>query len=184
MTNEKTKKLLSIFSLVLFLLTVFAYSLYAAPKEKKAVASKAQTVEVKAWDCSGCHKDKKVLPEKHVATKEMPYVGCLVCHIPGEGNAGTLKSKIPGSHLHALKDVKCAQCHGQAKKPEPVEMSQCVACHGSTAKLAEKTKDVKPKNPHTSPHYGTDLDCNLCHHQHAKSENYCNQCHQFDFIVP
>lgn len=72
----------------------------------------------------------------------------------------------------------------KAKTPEPVEMSQCVTCHGATAKLAEKTKDIKPSNPHTSPHYGTDLDCNLCHHQHAKSENYCVQCHKFDFVVP
>jgi uncharacterized paraquat-inducible protein A len=27
--------------------------------------------------------------------------------------------------------------------------------------------------------------CNLCHHQHEKSENYCAQCHSnFDFKVP
>jgi cytochrome c oxidase cbb3-type subunit 3 len=37
-----------------------------------------------------------------------------------------------------------------------------------------------PPNPHTSPHYGTELDCNLCHRQHAKSENYCAQCHASD----
>ncbi|PKN71086.1 MAG: flavodoxin [Deltaproteobacteria bacterium HGW-Deltaproteobacteria-12] len=114
----------------------------------------------------------------------MPYEGCLVCHIPGEGNAGTLKAKIPGSHLHALKGVKCEQCHGKVKKPEPVEMSKCIACHGATAKLAEKTAKIKPHNPHTSPHYGTELDCNLCHHQHTKSENYCAQCHKFNYIVP
>ncbi|MBW2098891.1 MAG: cytochrome c3 family protein [Deltaproteobacteria bacterium] len=32
-------------------------------------------------------------------------------------------------------------------------------------------------NPHNSPHYGADLDCNFCHHQHSKSENFCAQCH-------
>jgi hypothetical protein len=184
MKKNKISKLFMGLSLVLFLVAVLAGGLDAAPKEKKASVAKAKTIEVKAWDCAGCHKDKKVLPDNHMAIKEMSYDGCLMCHIPGQGKAGTLKGKIPGSHLHALKDVKCAQCHGKVKKPEPVEMSQCVACHGSTAKLAEKTKDVKPNNPHTSPHYGTELDCNLCHHQHAKSENYCAQCHKFDFIVP
>jgi hypothetical protein len=83
-----------------------------------------------------------------------------------------------------LAGLDCTKCHGKTKKPEAATMEQCVACHGPAAKLAEKTQTVKPKNPHTSPHYGTELDCNLCHHQHAKSENYCNQCHQFDFKVP
>ncbi len=172
------------FSLGLFLIVILSGGIDAASKEKKAAVTKAKTVEVKAWDCAGCHKDKKVLPGTHVPIKEMPYEGCLVCHIPGEKNAGTLRVKIPGSHLHALKGVKCEQCHGKVKKLAPVEMSKCVACHGATAKLAEKTKDVKPSNPHTSPHYGTDLDCNLCHRQHAKSENLCAQCHKFDFVVP
>ncbi|HSD42833.1 MAG TPA: cytochrome c3 family protein [Burkholderiales bacterium] len=41
------------------------------------------------------------------------------------------------------------------------------------------------KNPHNSPHYGRDADCNLCHHQHAKSENYCAQYHEkWAFKVP
>jgi hypothetical protein len=44
--------------------------------------------------------------------------------------------------------------------------------------------NTKPTNPHTSPHYGTDLDCNLCHHQHAASEDYCAYCHDYDFKTP
>ncbi len=169
---------------ILLSIVLFSGVVDAAPKEKKAVAGKAKVATVKAWDCSGCHKDKKVLPDAHAPIKDMPYEGCLVCHIPGEKNAGTLRVKIPGSHLHALKGVKCEQCHGKVKKPEPVEMAKCVACHGETAKLAEKTAGIKPHNPHQSPHYGTDADCNLCHHQHAKSENLCAQCHKFDFVVP
>jgi len=184
MEHKKIRKLVIILSLVLFLGVVFAGGLYAAPQGKKAVASKSKAMDVKAWDCAGCHKGKKVLPDNHIAIKEMPYEGCLVCHLPGEGKAGTLKGKIPGSHLHAFKGVKCEQCHGKVKKPEPVEMAKCVACHGATAKLAEKTAKVKPQNPHESPHYGTDADCNLCHHQHAKSENLCAQCHKFDYVVP
>jgi hypothetical protein len=184
MKSKNTSKLLAAISLIFFVVAVFAGSAYAAPKEKKAAAAKGKAVEVNAWDCAGCHKDKKVLPEKHVAIKDMPYEGCLVCHIPGEGNAGSLKTKIPGSHFHAFKGVACASCHGKVKKPEPVEMSKCVACHGETDKLAQKTEKVKPHNPHQSPHYGTSADCNLCHHQHVKSENFCAQCHKFDFIVP
>ncbi|PKN76507.1 MAG: hypothetical protein CVU52_04495 [Deltaproteobacteria bacterium HGW-Deltaproteobacteria-10] len=107
--------------------------------------------------------------------------GCKACHTKDNLS---LTGKLPGSHVHHLSDVNCVKCHGKTKKPEALTMEQCVACHGSTAKLAEKTKDVKPSNPHTSPHYGTELDCNLCHHQHAKSENYCAQCHKFNFKTP
>ncbi|WP_423837815.1 cytochrome c3 family protein, partial [Sutterella wadsworthensis] len=46
------------------------------------------------------------------------------------------------------------------------------------------TKNVKPTNPHTSPHYNADLDCVNCHVGHEPSENYCAQCHNFDFKVP
>ncbi|WP_418545649.1 cytochrome c3 family protein [Parasutterella excrementihominis] len=42
---------------------------------------------------------------------------------------------------------------------------------------------MKPQNPHVSPHYGNKLDCTLCHLQHAAPENYCAQCHSFDFKV-
>lgn len=52
------------------------------------------------------------------------------------------------------------------------------------ALLTASTAGVKPTNPHNSPHYGKHADCNLCHHQHEKSENYCTQCHKFDFKLP
>ena len=63
-------------------------------------------------------------------------------------------------------------------------MDKCVSCHGPTEGLAQKTKEIKPTNPHTSPHYGTELDCNLCHHQHTRSEDFCGQCHSFKFKTP
>ena len=62
-------------------------------------------------------------------------------------------------------------------------MNQCVKCH-DPKKLAEKTKDVKPTNPHDSPHYHQNLECTLCHVGHEKSEIYCNQCHKFNFKMP
>lgn len=183
MNAKKVKVVFSAMLVVLLSAVLLSGNVNAAPKEKKAATAKAKAAEVKAWDCAGCHKDKKMLPETHVPVKDMPYDGCVVCHVPG-GAASSLKTKVPGSHLHSLRGIKCEQCHGKVKKQEAVEMAKCVACHGATAKLAEKTAKVKPHNPHESPHYGTDADCNLCHHQHAKSENLCAQCHKFDFVVP
>ena len=156
----------------LILLMVFTQAVSAAPK----LLPKA-----KAGDCAACHGKEKVMPESHPDTKTMNWKGCLACHKEGKMS---LVGKLPGSHVHQLSGVNCVSCHGKAKKPQALGMEKCVACHGSTAKLAEKTAKVKPENPHTSPHYGTELDCNLCHRQHAKSENYCNQCHNFNFRVP
>jgi hypothetical protein len=133
-------------------------------------------------DCAACHKGEKVLPSGHPATKGMKRQACAQCHAGGTDR--TLVGKVPASHLHQLSGVGCVQCHGNVKKPTEVAHEKCMACHDTT-KLAEKTASVKPKNPHNSPHYGKDADCNLCHHQHAKSENYCAQCHEkWEFKVP
>lgn len=137
--------------------------------------------QAKAGDCAACHGQDKVLPAAHPDTRAMNWQGCKTCHQKGKM---ALQGKVPGSHIHNLTGVDCVGCHGKTDTPEAPAMEQCVACHGDTAKLAEKTARVKPENPHTSPHYGTDLDCNLCHHQHVKSENYCLQCHTFGFTVP
>jgi len=99
--------------------------------------------------------------------------------------AGPSKSNEEGlGKLHAASGVKCADCHGSVKKPQAVPMEKCLSCHGDTRALAAKTANVKPVNPHESRHYGTEADCNLCHHQHKKSENFCLDCHnRFDFKV-
>lgn len=86
--------------------------------------------------------------------------------------------------FHAGMDVTCADCHGDENKREAVTIVTCLACHDTSA-LAEKTANVKPRNPHKNRHYGTEADCNLCHHLHEKSENFCLPCHdRFDFVVP
>lgn len=151
---------------------IFSQTGWAAPK----LLPKA-----KGGDCQACHGDEKVLPPGHADSRSMSWEGCRACH--REGNM-SLKGKMPGSHRHLLSGVTCVQCHGNTSKPQNLSLDKCVSCHGSPDKLAAKTAKVKPENPHTSPHYGTTLDCNLCHHQHAKSENYCSQCHQFKFSVP
>ncbi len=85
---------------------------------------------------------------------------------------------------HAAAGVACAVCHGPDKKnlQEPATET-CTQCHNTKA-LVKKTSKVKPQNPHTSPHYQDQLDCTNCHHGHEAGENFCNQCHQFDFKVP
>lgn len=87
-----------------------------------------------------------------------------------------------GADRHVARGLKCESCHGPDKKIETPEKAQCLQCHDAK-KISEKTKDVKPHNPHDSPHYHQDLDCTLCHVQHEAPENYCAQCHKFDYKV-
>ena len=146
-----------------------------------AVAAPKRLATAKPGDCAACHGTQKVLPADHKSTKAMTYQGCLECHDKKGGM--TLWTKMPLAHMHQLAGVNCQKCHGKTKKPEEVPMSKCVTCH-NVDKVAEKTASVKPQNPHESVHYGRNLDCNLCHREHGKSENYCAQCHSFKFVVP
>lgn len=84
---------------------------------------------------------------------------------------------------HVAKGINCQICHGpdKANMQEPTTET-CTQCH-PVKPLVEKTAKVKPTNPHISPHYATDLDCSSCHAGHREGENFCNQCHQFDFKV-
>jgi len=106
---------------------------------------------------------------------------CAACH--AKGGATALSGKLPLSHTHQLAGVTCKSCHDNPRKAEPAKSTKCLTCHTGDAIFAA-TAAVKPRNPHGSPHYGKESDCNLCHHQHEKSENFCTQCHKFDFKVP
>jgi hypothetical protein len=83
-------------------------------------------------------------------------------------------------NLHAKVGIACTQCHGKKlpKADDTVENNSCLACHGPTDKLAQKTesKDFKDRNPHKS-HLG-DIACTVCHKGHAESKVYCLGCHQ------
>lgn len=100
--------------------------------------------------------------------------------------AGTAaKGQAARTSKHAGKGITCAQCHGKAAKKSVVAMQQCLGCHGDTKELAARTAQVKPTNPHENRHFGTEADCNRCHHEHATSENLCLPCHlRFGFKVP
>jgi hypothetical protein len=82
---------------------------------------------------------------------------------------------------HVDKGMDCTACHQENPAATPVAMEKCLSCHGPYDKLADKTDKTEP-NPHGS-HQG-DLSCDSCHHAHKASDNYCSQCHQFEFKVP
>ena len=87
------------------------------------------------------------------------------------------------AHIHETKGLDCAACHAAPNNPEPVEADICMRCH-EPEKVSAATEKMAPTNPHNSPHYGQQADCNLCHHQHEKSEDYCAKCHKYNFNVP
>jgi hypothetical protein len=137
--------------------------------------------DAKATDCATCHAGNNPLPQNHPPTAGMRLNDCAGCH--AQGTARSLSASLPLSHKHFLSGVTCGACHADPKAAEPAPASTCMGCHDPD-KVATASAAVKPTNPHDSPHYGRKADCNLCHHQHEKSENYCSQCHQFDFKVP
>ena len=95
-----------------------------------------------------------------------------------------LQAGVGIADKHTAKSIPCEGCHGPDKgNPAMPALETCVACHPLKA-LTEKTASVKPANPHFSPHYQEQLDCTLCHTGHIESDNYCNQCHKFDFKLP
>ena len=81
---------------------------------------------------------------------------------------------------HQKFGIGCAACHGDKNEISVPEKSQCIQCHAT----ADLTKNTDKNNPHLSPHYPEGLECTVCHVQHGKSEDYCAQCHTFNFKVP
>ncbi len=133
----------------------------------------------KPSDCAACHGKVSPLPQDHPALANKTLSDCAGCH----AKASALTGKLPLSHTHQFAGVTCKSCHVNPRKAEPAKSATCLTCHAGEVIFAA-TAEVKPTNPHGSPHYGKESDCNLCHHQHGKSENYCAQCHKFEFKVP
>ena len=97
--------------------------------------------------------------------------------------AGSVSAADFGADRHGAKGVACASCHGEKNEVAYPSIEQCSKCH-NPADMEKTTKDMKPSNPHTSPHYGNQLDCVNCHVQHGETVNFCDQCHTFGFKVP
>jgi hypothetical protein len=126
----------------------------------------------KPGQCTACHEDKEVIPQNHVDTDDMTADDCDSCH---EGTT-SLINKIPLSHMHQLEGISCRGCHEDPASAEAADSTVCKNCHNDTKALYNATSGEE-LNPHYSPHEGGIPDCNKCHHQHKKSENYCTQCH-------
>lgn len=112
--------------------------------------------------------------------KKTPILAALVAALFAVSSAYAAENL---ADRHAKLGFKCETCHaGQATPSEP-PMEACTGCHQIEV-LVEKTKNVKPTNPHVSPHYGNTLECVNCHMMHGESTNFCDQCHQFNFKMP
>lgn len=132
-------------------------------------------------DCKACHQALEMLPPSHVETADMGISECRECH--QEPDLG-LRTKLPLDHTHLLGGVGCRDCHRpEGEDFEVVMTGQCLECHGSFDEVASMTAHMDP-DPHNSPHYGKEMDCDLCHHQHKSSENFCSQCHGWELKVP
>jgi hypothetical protein len=104
MVGENMKRFLSV---MLFLAVVIGVGFCASNSDaaawRKLATANATT---KPGDCAACHKNAKVLPGQHVATKSMSYKDCQACHTQGSESPGSLYGKIPGHHIHALSGVQ------------------------------------------------------------------------------
>jgi len=138
-------------------------------------------MDVQSGDCAACHGARQILPEGHLVTTGLTLGECEMCH---QGEKTSITKKMPLSHTHQLSGTACIDCHGDNDPPQPVEKDQCITCHDEQG-LIRRTEYLREieANPHDSPHYGTDLDCNMCHYEHSESELFCSQCHDFDFVV-
>ena len=134
----------------------------------------------KPGDCRACHGTRAVQPPGHVETTEMSASDCRECH---KGPDKGLRTKIPLGHTHSLNGTGCRDCHASDQPFEAVMTNECLGCHGSFDEVAQNTAGMDP-DPHNSPHYGKEQDCDLCHHQHMSSENFCSQCHEWKLTVP
>jgi cytochrome b subunit of formate dehydrogenase len=176
--RSRSRLLMTFFSLLLAscigMLLCFTAAGAASGDQKRLV--KAQP-----GDCAACHAGgKQILPKDHQKTKGMTLEQCLTCHAKDEV---PITFKMPTSHAHMLSGISCQNCHGKKAPYSEADMKTCTACH-STENLAKApAKGPDKPNPHNS-HYGTDVDCSLCHHQHKKSEFMCTQCHNFTNVTP
>ena len=134
-----------------------------------------------AGDCAACHGEDKMLPEGHLSTLGMSLDQCRLCHTKATID---VTDQMPLSHAMQLGGVSCTDCHGTERPPVAPYMEKCLECHDAEEVARQTFRGEHETNPHNSPHYGTELDCTLCHFQHSRSEDFCAQCHEHGFVVP
>jgi hypothetical protein len=168
-------------------LFIFAFTLlllFCAPFFilEKAWDQVKMNKDAKPGDCIACHEKSTVLPQGHPDTVKMNLIACTACHKKDQGEGKkppSLSGKLSLSHTHALGGHNCLACHGNGQAP--LEPGHCLACHKGFGAGKNRLNPSLPKVHDT--HMG-DLSCNLCHKAHAKSVNFCSQCHEWKYIVP
>ena len=115
------RKLLLVFFVACFVLTIFAIGLAEEKKEEKAAAPAHEYVGAKK--CKMCHKKDGTFPSWECTP-----------HASAWQNVDTLK-------LAAEKTEECKGCHstGVTKKAVLLEGVQCEACHGPGADYKKKS---------------------------------------------
>ena len=109
------------------------------------------------------------------AGKASVLFACLCALLVVGGVSSSVRAEqLPTAERHKEYKVDCAGCHG-AKDKKQLDYKQCLVCHESYAKVAERTNKLK-RNPHKS-HYG-EAECTACHQGHKADEFLCAQCHQ------
>jgi len=121
--------------------------------------------------CAECHGDDPVLPKGHPDTANMVLRECRDCHQDMGLSLG---------HIHTLAGNDCETCHMENPAEAPT-MEDCFACHED---YAESENYLNPTLPKVHDSHMGDLACDLCHKIHGKSENFCAQCHDWNYIVP
>lgn len=97
----------------------------------------------------------------------------------GNINKDFSQKMFPLNGLHKKLDLKCNDCHleNDTTKYSSAMNISCKKCHGDYSELSDYTSGLGHNNNiHASPHY-EDLDCDMCHKSHKKSQNICINCH-------
>jgi cytochrome b subunit of formate dehydrogenase len=155
--------------------------LYTPVYAEEPASEPERLMTAQSGDCAACHGTQQMLPTGHLNTRGLTLGECRMCH---QDEEVPMTNRLPLSHAHQLSGIACSDCHGDQDPPQSVEKDQCITCHDEQ-ELIRRTEYLREleANPHDSPHYGTDLDCNMCHYEHSESELFCSQCHDFDFVV-
>lgn len=91
--------------------------------------------------------------------------------------AGDREGRQNHSFMYEQKD--CKSCHQDGLK-QPAPEAACMTCHGTYEELAKATEH-HADNPHNSPHWGPDIPCTFCHSEHKPAQNWCAECHDFEY---
>lgn len=127
-----------------------------------SAASVERSSEAKPGDCKACHSAKAVLPEKHMATANMKWQQCLMCH---KNDKVPLKDKVPATHARMLSEEsnKVVPPSGSDRS---VPAESAAKSEGDPPSDSGKHEIAKAKAPvpkcvacHSRPEYNKNFSC-------------------------